>query len=81
MLANLECAFEHIPDLREVVVVQRMVRTGREPENAGIWLGRPLWPRVEHHLAGLPRPTNGFPFELVAMANFHWLVHDCLRTG
>src|SRR5215203_4054097 len=42
VLTNLECAFEHVPDLREVVVVQRMVRARLELKNSGVGLSRAL---------------------------------------
>ena len=29
---------------------------------------------MEHHLSRLARPSNGFPFELVAVADLHWLM-------
>jgi hypothetical protein len=56
-------------------VLRRSVALGAadgqvEAQNPGVWLGRPPWSRVKHHFAGLARPTNGFPFEIVAMLYF-----------
>ena len=36
-----------------------------EPEDAGVGLGRPLGPRMEQHLAGLARPADRLPLDVV----------------
>jgi hypothetical protein len=72
--ADVEAAFEDVPDLREIVPVQRMVRARCEAQDTGVGLGGPFRPRVEQHLPGLARPANRFPFELIAVSRFHRLV-------
>ena len=48
-------------------MMQRVMAAGLVANDARIRLSRPLWARAKKHLAGLPRPANGFPFALVAM--------------
>src|ERR671910_2838728 len=72
--ADVEGPFQDVPDLREVVVVQRMMRAGLEPQDSGVRLGGTLLARMEQHLSGLARPADGLPFQLVAMAHLHRLV-------
>src|SRR5262249_44190092 len=48
--ADPKCSLEDIPDLREIVVVQRMMRTRLKAQNARVRLGRPLGTRMEEHL-------------------------------
>src|SRR5262249_7987891 len=72
--ADPKCALEDIPDLREIVVVQRMMRPRLKAQNARVRLGRPLGTRMEEHLARLSGPANHFPCQLVAMTRFHRLM-------
>jgi hypothetical protein len=74
--ADLEGTFEHVPDLREVVLVHGVMRARLEAQDAGVGLGRPIGPRMEQHLPGLAGPADRFPFELIAVARFHGLMFD-----
>src|SRR5262245_47119924 len=78
-LADLKLTFQDVPDLREVVLVQRMVRAGLIAHEPGIGLGRALGPGMEEHLAPLPRPPQRRPRPVVDVDSFHWLMigrHD-----
>src|SRR4029450_9601375 len=76
-LADLELAFQDVPDLREVVLVQRMVRAGLIAHEAGIGLGRALGTGMEEHLAPLPWPAQRLPRPVVDVDGFHWLMIGC----
>src|SRR5262249_62243597 len=69
LAADHEGAGEHVPHLREIVVVDRMMRAGLEPEDAGVGFGRPLRPRMEQHFSGLTGPADRLPINVVAMAD------------
>jgi hypothetical protein len=64
-----ERALQDEPDLREAVIVLGMMRARLELEDAGIGRGRLLRRRVEQHLAGLARPADRLPVDLVEMAH------------
>ena len=42
---------------------------------AGVGLGGPLGPRMEQHLAPLPRPAQRLPLAIVGVNRFHRLMH------
>jgi hypothetical protein len=71
---NLKDSLEDVPDLGKVMVVQRMVSSRFQAQDAGVRFGWPFLARMEHHLSRLPRPSNRFPFNLVAVADLHWLM-------
>ena len=60
--------------LREVVVVQRMVSTGFEAQNARVGFRWPLGAGMEEHLARLSGPANRLPFQFIAVTGFHRLM-------
>src|SRR4051812_26948922 len=64
-LADRERALEDVPDLREVVLVEGMMRTGFVAHEAGVRLGRRAGARVEEHLAPLPGPAQRLPLAFV----------------
>src|SRR3982750_2169013 len=72
--ADRERALEDVPDLREVMVVHRMMGPGLEAQDAGVRFCGPFRTRMEQHLAGLAGPSDGFPFDVVAMPNLHRLM-------
>src|SRR5262249_31056361 len=65
--ANPKGSLEDIPDLREIVVVQRMMRTRLKAQNTRVRVGRPLGTRMKDHLARLSGAANHFPSQLVAV--------------
>src|SRR5438477_6670924 len=71
-LTDLELAFKDVPDLREVVLVQRMVRAGLIAHEPGIGLCRTLGPWMEEHLAPLAGPAQRLPCPFVDVDGFHW---------
>src|SRR5262249_51830716 len=82
-LADLKFALEDVPDLREIVLVQRMVRAGLVAHEAGIGLGRTLGPWMEEHLAPLAGPAQRLPRPVVDVNGFHWLMtgRHCVAHG
>jgi hypothetical protein len=64
-----ELALQDEPDLGEAVIVIGMMGARREPQDAGIGRGRLLGAGMEQHLAGLARPADGLPVDLVEMAH------------
>src|SRR6266404_1427968 len=64
-----EFALQDVPDLREAVIMLGMMCAGLQPKNAGVGLGGPLRPRMEQHLAGLARPADRLPFDIVDVAH------------
>jgi hypothetical protein len=64
-----ELALQDEPDLREAVIVLGMMRARLEPQDAGIGRGRLLGAGMEQHLAGLARPADGLPVDVVEMAH------------
>src|SRR5438067_146160 len=77
-LADREGAFEDVPDLREIVLVERMMRAGVVADQAGVGLGRRLRTRVEEHLAPLAGPAQCLPFALIDVDGGERLVRRCL---
>src|SRR5262249_57887253 len=63
--ADLKRSLKDVPDRREVIAVQRMMGSRLEAKDACVGLGWAFLPRMEHHLAGLSRPSHPLPFELV----------------
>src|SRR4029077_8172907 len=75
-LADPELSLEDVPDLGEVVLVERMVRAGLVADEARGWLGRPVGRGMEQHLAPLPGPAQRLPLPIVGVHRLHWLMHE-----
>src|SRR5262252_3296463 len=71
---DLELALEDVPDLGEVVLVERVVRAGVVADEAGVGLRRPLGPRMKEHFAPLPGPAERLPQPVIGVDRFHALV-------
>ena len=77
LAVDLEFAAEHVPDLGEVMVVQRMTRTFGVVDDAGVGNGGVLRSGVEHHLGALAFVAQILPVQLVAVLDLHGLVLFC----
>jgi len=69
-----ELTFQDIPDLREIVPVQRMARAGRETDEPGVRLGGPVRPWVEQHLAFESVEAKRLPFPFVHMHGLEGMI-------
>src|SRR3990170_2262867 len=63
------------------MVVQRVMRAGLQTQDSGVRLGGTFLARMEQHLAGLARPADRLPFQLVAMADLHRLMLGEFRVS
>src|SRR5829696_6351031 len=68
--ADPKFAGQYVPDLRKLVMVQRMMPACFVANDACVRFGRPLRTRVKQHLSGLSGPPDRFPFALVPVHIF-----------
>src|SRR5206468_2824371 len=68
--ADPELAFEYVPDLREIVLVQRVITARFIAHDARVGLGRSRRIRMEQHLPGLPWPADRLPLAVIAVNEF-----------
>src|SRR3954471_7597842 len=80
-VADGESALEDVPDLREVVLVEWMMRAGLVAHEPRVRLRRRIAAGMEQHLAPLPGPPQRLPLAVVDVDRGERLVRQGLAHG
>src|SRR5215218_8368895 len=75
--AHLELAFDDVPDLREVVLVQREAGARLVAQEADVRRRRPPGRRMEQELGDVPEAAD-LPLHLVGMLELRGVMHGVL---